>query len=61
MMGFMTNPPPAPDDLSEIANTEPDALDAALGEMLDSGFGDLESKRSPPPSSPPASEFGYGF
>jgi hypothetical protein len=45
-------------DLDELARTQRDALEAALEEMVNSGFGDLDAKRptlapTPAPTLPP--------
>jgi hypothetical protein len=40
---------PATQPLDELAQTQPGALEAAFEEMLNSGFGDLESHLPPMP------------
>lgn len=51
---------PLPQDLEELARTQRDALEAALKEMVNSGFGDLDAQRPPstPEAPPPAQAAG---
>lgn len=54
---------PTIQQLDEIAQSQPGALEAALEEMVNSGFGDLEHKlpQAPAPTPGPTTQCDWGW